>query len=147
MSAPHISLLTLGVKDVQLAAVFYERLGLKRVNFDSEEVAFFDMGGTALGLFGWDALAKDANVPSEGTGFRGQSVGWNRPSEAEVDQDIKRFVEAGGTLVKAAEHVFWGGYSGYVADPDGHLWEIAYNPVWTLRDNGAMDLPPPAEES
>ncbi len=144
MSGPaiHITLVTLGVTDVARAAAFYEALGLKRSSSSNDSVAFFDMGGVALGLFGWDALAQDANVPAQGTGFRGASLAWNQSSEAAVDAAIARAVEAGGQLVKPAHKVFWGGYSGYFADPDGHLWEAAYNPAWPLRANGAMELPP-----
>ena len=146
MSArPHVSLVTLGVKDVQAAAAFYERLGLKRSAMSQEEVVFFDMGGTALGLFGWDALAHDARVDGAGAGFRGVALAWNQPDEASVDAAIARFADAGATVAKPAEKVFWGGYSGYVSDPDGHLWEIAYNPFAPLRDNGAMKLAPPSD--
>ncbi|GGB68439.1 VOC family protein [Henriciella pelagia] len=137
----HITLVTLGVDDVQASAAFYERLGLKRSSASQEEVAFFDMGGLAFGLFGRESLALDAGVPAGGTGFNSFSLAWNQPDTASVDAAIERAIEAGATLVKAAEKVFWGGYSGYFADPDGHLWEVAHNPFSPLRENGSMELP------
>ncbi|MBI1359902.1 MAG: VOC family protein [Alphaproteobacteria bacterium] len=147
MSArPHISLVTLGVRDLGKAIAFYEGLGLEKAGFDNDDVAFFDMGGLALGLFVWDELAKDAKQSPEASGFRGLSLAWNRNSEEEVDAVFARAEELGATVTKAPEHVFWGGYSGYFTDLDGHLWEIAYNPTWPLRANGAMELPPPVKK-
>ena len=137
----HITLVTLGVDDVQASAAFYEKLGLKRSSASQEEVAFFDMGGLAFGLFGRESLALDAGVLAGGTGFRGVTLAWNQPDPEAVDAAMARAVAAGGTLVKAAEKVFWGGYSGYFSDPDGHLWEVAHNPFVPLRDNGSMELP------
>jgi uncharacterized protein len=136
----HITLVTLGVSDVQASAVFYEKLGLKRAPASQEAVVFFDMGGGALGLFGREPLAKDAGVPPQGDGFRAVTLAWNQPDEDSVDNAILRAVEAGGRLVKAAEKVFWGGYSGYFSDPDGHLWEVAHNPYAALREDGSMEL-------
>ena len=142
---PHISLVTLGVRDLKKATDFYEGLGLVKAGFDNDDVAFFDMGGLALGLFTWDSLAEDAKLKPEGSGFRGLSLAWNRPSEAEVDAAFAKAVALGAKVTKPPERVFWGGYSGYFTDLDGHLWEIAYNPIWPLRANGAMELPPPAK--
>lgn len=143
-AAPHISILTLGVADLTAARAFYGRWGLTESAASTDTVVFFDMGGLALGLFGWDALAEDAGVSNQGDGFRGVALAWNQPDAAAVDAVIARAQEAGAALVKPAQTVFWGGYSGYVRDPDGHLWEIAYNPHSPLRANGALDLPPPA---
>ena len=142
----HLTLLTLGVDNLERATAFYEAMGLRRSASSTDTVTFFDMGGVALGLFGREALAHDAAVSDQGQGFKGVSCAWNRPSEADVDACLARAVEAGAVLKKPAEKVFWGGYSGYFADPDGHLWEVAYNPYAPLRDNGAMDLPPPADD-
>ena len=136
----HITLVTLGVADVQTSAAYYEALGLKRAAASQEAVAFFDMGGVALGLFGRESLAEDAGVPAAGQGFRAVTLAWNQADEGSVDAAIERAVAAGGRLVKAAEKVFWGGYSGYFSDPDGHLWEVAYNPYAPLRDDGSMEL-------
>lgn len=141
-----ITLVTLGVADVARAAAFYEALGLKRSSASQDSVAFFDMGGVALGVFGWDALAEDAQVAPQGSGFRGVSLAWNLGGEAEVDAAFARALAAGGQAAKAPHKVFWGGYSGYFTDLDGHLWEVAHNPMAPLRADGSMTLPPPAEE-
>lgn len=141
----HLSLVTLGVADVAASRAFYERLGFKAAEFDSADVAFFDMNGTLLALFGRKALAEDANVPHEGSGFRGVTCAFNVESEAAVDRAFA-FAEAqGARIVQPPRKVFWGGYSGYFADPDDHLWEIAYNPFWPLDEHGRPTLPPPAE--
>lgn len=91
-------------------------------------VAFFTLNGSWLGLYGREALAEDAAVPAEGSGFAGFALAHNVDSEDEVDAVMKQAVAAGATMVKQPRKVFWGGYSGYFRDPDGHLWEIAYNP-------------------
>ena len=125
---PRISMITLGVRDMARAAAFYERgLGLPRMA-SPPEVAFFTLNGTWLALFGRDALAQDAGVPAEGGGFAGVALAHNVASEAEVDAVVAQAVAAGARLVKAPRKVSWGGYSGYFADPDGHLWEVAHNP-------------------
>ena len=92
------------------------------------DVAFFNLNGTWLGLYGREALAEDATVASKGSGFPGFTLSHNLASEAEVDQTLAQVVAAGATLVKPPQQVFWGGYSGYFKDPDGYLWEVAYNP-------------------
>jgi len=125
---PRISMITLGVRDLQASIRFYEQgLGLPRMA-SPPEVAFFTLNGTWLGLFGWDALAEDAQVDSKGGGFHGFALAHNLASEAEVDQAFAEAIEAGAVAVKQPQKVFWGGYSGYFKDPDGHLWEVAHNP-------------------
>jgi catechol 2,3-dioxygenase-like lactoylglutathione lyase family enzyme len=125
---PRISMITLGVRDLAASVAFYAQgLGLPRME-SPPEVAFFTLDGTWLGLYGRQALAEDATVPAEGSGFTGVTLAHNVASEAEVDALLKQAVAAGGTLVKPGQRVFWGGYSGYFADPDGHLWEVAHNP-------------------
>ena len=97
----------------------------------SDEIAFFDLDGTWLGLYPWDKLAEDATVSLEGSGFRGVTLAHNVKSKEEVNSVISQAIGAGATLVKEAQDVFWGGYSGYFSDLDGHLWEIAWNPhLW-----------------
>lgn len=126
-----ISLITLGVLDVTASAAFYERLGLPRLNFPGDEVAFFDLRGTWLSLYGREALAEDATVSPAGSGFSGVALAHNVATEAEVAEVLDEAVAAGATLVKPAQRASWGGYSGYLADPDGHLWEVAHNPhMW-----------------
>lgn len=129
---PKISLVTLGVADLDRARSFYEAIGFTCTNAE-ETVAFFELDGVVLGLFGWDDLADDAGVTPVGSGFRGFSLAHNEPSPSEVDRAFAEFIDAGATVVKHPEATEWGGYSGYVADPDGHLWEVAHNPFddWT----------------
>ncbi|WP_069383889.1 VOC family protein [Halomonas caseinilytica] len=129
---PRISMITLGVDDIERAVRFYEQgLGWPRLE-SPPEVAFFTLNGTWLGLYGREALAKDASLPAgDKPAFGGVALAHNVSSEAEVDAVLARAVEAGARLVRPGQKVFWGGYSGYFADPDGHLWEVAHNPfVW-----------------
>ncbi|MGR2739688.1 VOC family protein [Billgrantia sp. Q4P2] len=125
---PRISMITLGVRDLAASIRFYEQgLGLPRME-SPPEVAFFTLNGTWLGLYGREALAEDAGVPAEGSGFTGIALAHNLASEAEVDELLEQVVAAGAKLVKPGQKVFWGGYSGYFSDPDGYLWEVAHNP-------------------
>jgi predicted lactoylglutathione lyase len=124
-----ISMISLGVKDLHAAIKFYQQgLGLPRKEPYSDEIAFFDLKGTWLGLYPWDKLAEDVTVSQEGSGFRGVTLAHNVKSKEEVNILISQAVRAGATLIKEAQEVFWGGYSGYFSDLDGHLWEIAWNP-------------------
>ena len=136
---PRISMITLGVADLSRAVRFYEEgLGFPRLE-SPPSVAFFTLKGTWLGLYGWDSLAEDAMVPAEGGGFRGVTLAHNVKSEAEVEAVLAQAVAAGATLVKPAQKVFWGGYSGYFRDPDGHLWEVAHNPfAWIGPEDPAQ---------
>jgi uncharacterized glyoxalase superfamily protein PhnB len=130
-------MVTLGVHDLAVAIDFYERgLGFPRME-SPPTVAFFTLNGTWLGLYGREALAEDATVPAEGHGFASVALAHNVASEAEVDVTLAQAVAAGATLVKPAQKVFWGGYSGYFSDPDGHLWEVAHNPhFWVGPEDG-----------
>lgn len=125
---PRINMITLGVADMEKAIQFYEKgLGFPRMPFGGG-AAFFKLNGSWLSLYPWNALAEDANVMATGTGFRGITLAHVLSSKEEVRDVINRAVESGGTRIKEAQDVFWGGYSGYFADPDGHLWEVAWNP-------------------
>ena len=125
---PRINIITLGVQDLERAISFYEEgLGLPRKPFEGN-VAFFELMGSWLALYPWDALAEDATIAPQGDGFRGVTLAHAVSSKEQVDQALNQAVEAGATLVKPAQDVFWGGYSGYFSDPDGHLWEVAWNP-------------------
>ena len=127
---PRISMITLGVRDLALAVEFYEKgLGFPRLD-SPPEVAFFALNGTWLGLFGREALAADAGVSAAGEGFEAFALAHNVRSAEEVERVVAQAVEAGATLVKPPQPVFWGGFSGYFKDPDGHLWEVAYNPFF-----------------
>ena len=145
MSEPQaiLSLVTLGVTNLKRSIEFYETLGFRRKAQGSEGVGFFQTGACAIAVFPLEELAKDANVALEGMGetFRGVALAWNCRSQADVDAAIKRAQAAGAVIRKPAQDVFWGGYSGYFSDPDGHLWEVAYNPHFPLSDDGRLTLP------
>lgn len=135
---PRISMITLGVRDLAAAVAFYEHgLGFPRME-SPPEVAFFTLNGTWLGLYGREALAEDAMLPPKGEGFEGFALAHNVNSEQEVDQVMSQAVGAGAKLIKKPQKVFWGGYSGYFKDPDGHLWEVAHNPLFWVgpKDQG-----------
>lgn len=139
---PRISMITLGVADVSTATAFYQRLGFMRSSASNDNVTFFHMRGTVLGLFGRDALAADAAVePTVPQGFEGVALAHNLGSRDEVDAAWDFAVGCGARPVKKPHEVFWGGYSGYFADPDGHLWELAHNPFMQLDENDHMTLP------
>jgi uncharacterized protein len=120
-----ISMITLGVSDLGCSITFYETISFKRVPFDSTAIAFFEAGGPQLALFPRKELAEDAGVSEAGNGFSGVTLSRNFSTSREVDGLLSLAGAAGGELVKSAEPVNWGGYSGYFADPDGHLWEAA----------------------
>lgn len=129
-----ISLITLGVNDFTKSFVFYkDGLGFKPHNYqESEGFAMFKMEGTWLALYPKDRLAKDASVSEGGSGFSGITLSHNVKTEGEVDKVIELAVSKGAKLIKKPQKVFWGGYGGYFADPDGYLWEVAYNPITDL---------------
>ena len=134
-----VSLITLGVADLERARRFYEDgLGWRRGN-DHPEVVFYQIGGAVLALWGREALAKDSGLADAG-GFGGIALAYNARTREEVDAVLAEAKAAGGTILKPAEHAFWGGYSGYFADPDGHPWEVAWNPGWTLAADGSVSL-------
>jgi catechol 2,3-dioxygenase-like lactoylglutathione lyase family enzyme len=135
-----LSLVTLGVADLERARRFYEDgLGWRRGN-NHPEVVFFQIGGAVLALWGRDALAKDAGLPDAG-GFGGIALAYNARTREEVDAVLAEAAAAGARILKPAEDTFWGGHSGYFADPDGHVWEVAWNPEWTVAEDGSVRLP------
>jgi uncharacterized protein len=135
---PRMSMITLGVSDLRRSIEFYEiGLGFPR-HGDHEEVAFFSLTGTWLGLYGKDALADDAGIDPRSSGFAGFAIAHNVSSEDEVDTVIRLAVQAGAKLVKSARKAVWGGYSGYFSDPDGYLWEIAHNPFMQVGPQDAQ---------
>lgn len=129
-----VSLITLGVLDLKRSLKFYkEGLGFKTHNYkDGEDVVFFEMEGSWLSLFPRKKLAEDVTVSPDGNGFRGITLAHNVSSKEEVDIVFELAVSVGARAVKKPQDVFWGGYSGYFADPDDHLWEVAYNPFTDL---------------
>ncbi len=140
MTPQRVTLITLGVADLDAARAFYARLGWVQ-HSGTEGVAFYQMHGAVLGLFGRDDLAADQGRPGAGLGTGAMTLAQNFATEAEVDLAFAAAIAAGGTALKAPEKVFWGGYSGYWADPDGHVWEVAMNPFWPLAADGSLTLP------
>ena len=139
---PRLNLVTLGVADLARAREFYESWGWKASSASQPgEVAFFQANGLALALFGRAALAADAHVEDTPTGFSGIALAYNCRSRAEADEVFARVIAAGARSLKAPQVAPWGGYSGYFADPDGHLWEVAWNPHFPLDDRGHLFLP------
>lgn len=136
-----ISLITLGVADVARSTAFYEKLGFRHSSASQDSVTFIQLKGTVLALFERAALAQDAGVENTPPGFSGVTLAHNVSSPTGVDAVIKFAVSCGATLVKKPEKVFWGGYSGYFADPDGHLWEVAHNPFFPMDEHGHIVLP------
>lgn len=138
---PRLSIVTLGVADVALSRAFYERLGWRASGASNQNVTFFQAGGAALALFGREALAEDAGVPADGRGFDGVTLAHNVRTKEAVAAVLADAVAAGARLVKPAVDTFWGGHHGVFADPDGHLWEIAWNPFFPLDEAGNLTLP------
>jgi predicted lactoylglutathione lyase len=145
MSVPQrVSLVTLGVADVTASTAFYERLGWRPSSASvTGEVTFIETPGPILGLWSASELAADAGLSGVAIpeGFRGVALAINVGSPVEVDEAIASWVAAGGTIARPAAATDWGGYSGYVEDPDGHLWELAHNPFWPLDERGMPTLP------
>ena len=138
---PRITLITLGVSDMARARVFYETLGWKASSSSQPEVTFFQGNGLALALFGRGDLAKDAGVEDRPTGFSAISLAYNARSKAEVDAVFAQALAAGAQGIKPPHDVFWGGYSGYFADPDGHIWEAAFAPGFSMSGDGRLEIP------
>lgn len=143
MTPQRITLVTLGVRDLPAARAFYARLGWEEHAESQPGVAFFQLHGQALALFSLTDLAKDQGRPEAPLGTGAITLAQNFATEAEVDAAYAAALAAGGTALKAPEKVFWGGYSGYWADPDGHVWEVAMNPFWPLGRDGTLTLPVP----
>jgi catechol 2,3-dioxygenase-like lactoylglutathione lyase family enzyme len=139
---PRVSLITLGVADLARSRAFYEKLGFKASSVGGGEVVFFQAGALALCLFSRESLACDAKVSADGSGFRGIALAHNVRTKEAVDATIAEAERIGATVVKPAEDAPWGGRSGYFADPDGHLWEVAWNEHFPLAPDGALSLPP-----
>jgi len=140
--AARVTLVTLCVGDLARSTAFYEALGFRRKARSAEGVAFFEAGGVILALWTAAELAKDAEIAiSKPCGFRDVALAWNCASTHEVDRAMARAAAAGATMVRLTQKVFWGGYTGYFADPDGHLWEVAHNPGFPFAEDGRLLLP------
>ena len=131
-----ITIVTLGVEDLVASSAFYERIGFEKDPTSDESIVWFATGGTMLGLYPWDLLAEDATVRPEGSGFRGVTLSHCLGSREDVDAMYSAALAAGATPIKQPQKVFWGGYSGYFADLDGHLWEVAWNPFRIVDKKG-----------
>ena len=131
-----ISIVTLGTDDLPRAVAFWEAMGWPRKAKAFEAIAMFQCGGIAFAIYPFDKLAQDCGMQDRGPGFGGFTLAHNVGSEAEVDALIERAVANGGTLQVKPHEAFWGGYTAYIADPDGNLWEIAYNPFMPLDRAG-----------
>jgi catechol 2,3-dioxygenase-like lactoylglutathione lyase family enzyme len=134
-----LSLVTLGVRDLARARAFYEALGWRSGAGPDDDVVFFQCGGMVVALWDRGRLAEDTVVEDTG-GWGGVTLAYNTRSAAEVDAVLEEVRAAGGTILRTGAETFWGGYSGVFADPDGHPWEVAHNPGWTLRDDGSISL-------
>ncbi len=134
-----LSVVTLGVADLERSRRFYEALGWKRGN-KHDEVVFFQLNGMVLSLWSRASLAADANLRDDGGGFAGIVLAYNARSREDVDAVLAEAERAGARILKPAGDAFWGGYYGHFADPDGHPWEVAWNPEWEITDDGDVKL-------
>ena len=139
---PRLSLVTLGVRDLERALGFYrDGLGWRPSSASTQETIFFDLNGLVLTLWPRHLLAEDARLPEAGSGFAGFTLAHNVASQAEVDSTLEQARAAGATILKPGTAAEWGGYSGYFADPDGFAWEVAWNPFFPLQPDGRVSLP------
>ena len=134
-----VSLITLGVSDLARARTFYEALGWSSGDAPADDVVFFQAGGSVLALWSRSSLAEDSGVSDPG-GWGGVTLAHNVRSPAEVDDVMEQARAAGATIPREPAETFWGGYSGVFVDPDGHPWEVAHNPGWTVADDGSIRL-------
>jgi catechol 2,3-dioxygenase-like lactoylglutathione lyase family enzyme len=134
-----VSLITLGVGDLERARRFYESIGWTTGTKPDDDIVFFQAGGMIVALWGRDQLAEDTVRP-DGGGWGGVTLAHNVRSPEEVDSVLVEAAAAGATIARPGAETFWGGYSGVFVDPEGHAWEIAHNPYWTLREDGSIQL-------
>lgn len=138
---PRVSVITLGVDDLDRAAAFYEAMGLVRNRRFTEGIAFFQMGGLILALWPREELAHDAALGKARSGPSGFALAYNTRSEAEVSEVLERARQAGGRVLKPAQRAFWGGIQGYFQDTEGNPWEVAHNPDFPIDPEGRISLP------
>ena len=136
-----ISIVTLGVEDLAHSTAFYEALGWKKSSASQESISFFQLKGIVLALFSRESLAHDAGIENTPKGFTGVTLAQTVLNESDVDKLFEHAIACGASSVKKPQKVFWGGYSGYFADPDGHLWEVAFNPYIPMSAEGHLELP------
>lgn len=143
MTPQRVSLITLGVADLERSKMFYAGLGWIPAPRGGDTIVFYQLRGFVLGLFGRDALAEDQNRPAKELGTGAMTLALNMVDRESVDKAYQSALHAGAASLKEPQEVFWGGYSGYYADPDGHVWEVAHNPYWPLDNGGSLTLPDP----
>ncbi|RWQ42086.1 MAG: VOC family protein [Mesorhizobium sp.] len=137
---PRISIITIAVDDLDRATRFYEAMGLTRHAGITDGVAFFQMGGVILGLFPRASAEEDSGI-TFGTAPSAVYLAYNTRSDTEVDDVLAMAKKAGGRIVKPAGRAFWGGWYGYFADSEGHVWEVAHNPAFPIAEDGTISLP------
>lgn len=135
-----LNLITLGVRDFEKSLNFFENLGWKKSVQSLDEYALFPLEGIVLGLHPLKDLEEDTTLPYESSSFSGLTISFNAKSEEEVDEVLQKVAQLGATIVKPAQKVYWGGYSGYFKDLDGYLFEVAYNPYWEFDENDNLVL-------
>ncbi len=135
-----LNLITLGVDGFEKSLNFYEKLGWKKSDKSVDDLALFPLGGITLALYPRQELAKDVTIAYEPSQFSGITISYNAKSEKEVDEVMEQVAKLGGTIIKPAQKVFWGGYSGYFRDLDGYLFEVAFNPFWEMDENDNLKL-------
>ncbi|MGA7954576.1 MAG: VOC family protein [Gloeobacterales cyanobacterium] len=137
-----LNIITLGVKDFERALHFYkDGLGWKTASELQDDIAFFPLGGVILALYPREKLAEDAKLSAEGSGFSGITLAYNAKTQEEVDEVLNTVEGLGAKIIKRGESVFWGGYSGYFTDLDGHLWEVTWNPFFEFDESDNLLLP------
>jgi predicted lactoylglutathione lyase len=141
MMQPRINVITLGVEDIRKSRKFYEDLGFTASSTSNEHFVAFQASGIILCLYPTKLLAEDAKVNASREGFRGVTLAYNVKEKKEVTSILEQAEKFGAKIMKPAQDVFWGGHSGYFADLDGHLWEVAWNPHWSLEEDGMVRLP------
>lgn len=137
---PRINIITLGVQEIARSRKFYEAIGFKAAPVSNDHITLFQLQGIVLCLYPEPLLAEDALQGQVKKGFRGITFAYSVANKSEVAEVLEEVKRAGATVVKPAQDVFWGGHSGYFADPDGHLWEVAWNPHWPLKPDGSLSL-------
>ena len=136
-----VSLISFAVDDLDRSVAFYEKLAWRKSFAAAEGIAFFQIGGLAFSLYPRADMARDIGIPAEGSGFEGFALAHNTRTREDVDAVLKEAEQAGGRIVREAADQFWGGYAGCFADPDGHLWEVAWNPHFPIAEDGSITLP------
>jgi len=138
MNGQRVTLITLAVADLDASRKFYADLGFEEAEGGNEKIAFFKLAGQFFSLYSRDALTGDIGMPIHSRATGAITLATNYNSREEVDAAYQRALDAGAIAITKPEAVFWGGYSGNYADPDGHMWEVAHNPFWTLDENGQI---------